>query len=172
MRLMAECHVLFGAGTETTARTLAVTFYYLMKHHDIAARLRKELTSVLQTTKSTATLPQLERLPYLVSCLLMSCISCHRSPTNNCRPRSSTKVLELLMACRRVSHALPPEKTWFTTSGSSHAAHQSWSPRIFCIRTRKYSPLLLSSSHNDGLTIQNLKSTCSHLVEGAGIASV
>ena len=35
MRLMGDRHVFLGAGTETAARTLAVTAYYLMKKSDV-----------------------------------------------------------------------------------------------------------------------------------------
>jgi cytochrome P450 len=65
-RLLGESHVILGAGTETTARTLAVTTFYLMKHRDIGDRLRDELKTVLPNIDSKATLPQLEALPYLV----------------------------------------------------------------------------------------------------------
>lgn len=67
LRLMGEAHVLLGAGTETTARTLAVTTFYLMKDCDIGDRLRKELKTVMPDRNSMVGLPQLEALPYLVS---------------------------------------------------------------------------------------------------------
>ncbi|OAL02174.1 putative benzoate 4-monooxygenase cytochrome P450 [Phaeosphaeriaceae sp. SRC1lsM3a] len=65
MRLMAEGHVLLGAGTETTARTLAVTTFYLMKNHDVGERLRAELKTVMPRRDSMVDLPALEALPYL-----------------------------------------------------------------------------------------------------------
>jgi cytochrome P450 len=66
MRLMGEAHVFLGAGTETTARTLAVTTFYLMKNLDVGDRLRKELETVMPDGGNTVGLPQLEGLPYLV----------------------------------------------------------------------------------------------------------
>jgi cytochrome P450 len=64
-RLMGESHVMLGAGLETTSRTMAVTTYYLMKDVDVGERLRDELRTVLKTRDSTASLPQLEALPFL-----------------------------------------------------------------------------------------------------------
>jgi cytochrome P450 len=66
MRLMSESHVFLGAGTETTARTLAVTTFYLMKNNDIGDKLREELKGVMPTPNSGVSLSQLEALPYLV----------------------------------------------------------------------------------------------------------
>ncbi|KAJ4355384.1 uncharacterized protein N0V89_003400 [Didymosphaeria variabile] len=68
-RLMAESSVFMGAGTETTARALAVTIYYLLKEKDIGSQLLQELKTVLPTKDSKVSLPQLEALPYLVSTL-------------------------------------------------------------------------------------------------------
>ena len=67
LRLMADASVILGAGTETTARTLAVTTFYLLKYPDIGDKLRAELKSVLPTKDARVSLPQLEALPYLVS---------------------------------------------------------------------------------------------------------
>jgi cytochrome P450 len=64
-RLMGESHVMLGAGMETTARTLSVTMFYLMKDIDLKKRLREELKTVLPGIDSKATLPQLEALPFL-----------------------------------------------------------------------------------------------------------
>ena len=69
LRLMSESSVFMGAGTETTARTLAVTIYYLLKEKEIGERLLKELKTVLPTRDTEVTLAQLEALPYLVSTL-------------------------------------------------------------------------------------------------------
>jgi hypothetical protein len=66
-RLMAESSVLMGAGTETTARTLAITIYYLLKEKEMGKRLLEELKSVLPMRDTKVSLPQLEFLPYLVS---------------------------------------------------------------------------------------------------------
>jgi cytochrome P450 len=66
MRLMGESHVFLGAGTETTARTLGVTTYYLIKNKDVGRRLREELRTIMPSPDTAVTLPQLEALPYLV----------------------------------------------------------------------------------------------------------
>ncbi|KAF2024303.1 cytochrome P450 [Setomelanomma holmii] len=65
IRLMGESHVFLGAGMETTARTLATTTYYLMKHRSIGTKLREELKTVLPWPDSTIELAKLEALPYL-----------------------------------------------------------------------------------------------------------
>jgi cytochrome P450 len=69
-RLVAEAHVVLGAGTETTARTLAVTTFYLLRDREVGARLRRELEAVLREKDSVVSLPVLEALPFLVSLLL------------------------------------------------------------------------------------------------------
>ena len=56
-----------GAGTETTARTLAVTSYYLLQNPKMLEKLRGELRAVMPTRDSRPSLPKLETLPYLVS---------------------------------------------------------------------------------------------------------
>jgi hypothetical protein len=66
-RLMADASVIIGAGTETTARTLSVTTFYLLRHPYIGEKLRRELNTVLPTMDAHVSLPQLEALPYLVS---------------------------------------------------------------------------------------------------------
>jgi cytochrome P450 len=71
-RLMGEASILLGAGTETTARTLSVTAYYIIKHDKIRRKLRQELKSVMPTKQSSVSLPMLETLPFLVSPLLPS----------------------------------------------------------------------------------------------------
>jgi hypothetical protein len=66
-RLMGEASVFIGAGTETTARTLAVAIYYLLKNKEQGVKLREELKTVLPRKESKASLSQLEAQPYLVS---------------------------------------------------------------------------------------------------------
>jgi cytochrome P450 len=56
-----------GAGTETTARNLAVTCFYVLQNPQILEKLRVELKTVLPTRTSRPSLPALEALPYLVS---------------------------------------------------------------------------------------------------------
>jgi cytochrome P450 len=78
-RLMGEASILLGAGTETTARTLSVTAYYILKHDDVRRKLRVELRSVMPTKESSVSLSKLEALPYLVSTILSS-ICCFYLP--------------------------------------------------------------------------------------------
>ncbi|KAI4944235.1 hypothetical protein J4E91_008790 [Alternaria rosae] len=67
MRLMADASVILGAGTETTARTMAVTTYYLIKDPEIGEKLREELKTVMPTVNHEVSLSQLEALPYLTA---------------------------------------------------------------------------------------------------------
>ncbi len=69
MRLMADASVILGAGTETTARTMAVTTYYLIQNPEVGENLRRELKTVMPKADDQVSLPQLEALPYLV-CIL------------------------------------------------------------------------------------------------------
>ncbi|KAJ5757735.1 uncharacterized protein N7511_006429 [Penicillium nucicola] len=64
-RLEDESALLLGAGTETTARAIAVSMFYLTKNKEILAKLRLELKSVLPTPLSRASWTDLEKLPYL-----------------------------------------------------------------------------------------------------------
>jgi cytochrome P450 len=65
-RLQDEGLVVLGAGTETVAHTLTMSMFYLCKNQDVLQRLRTELKQVLPTPSSTASLVELEKLPYLV----------------------------------------------------------------------------------------------------------
>ena len=67
LRLMGNASILIGAGTETTARSLAVTVFYLIKNPEIGNKLRNELVTALPQRNSEISLPHLESLPYLVS---------------------------------------------------------------------------------------------------------
>ncbi|CAG5152694.1 uncharacterized protein ALTATR162_LOCUS2873 [Alternaria atra] len=67
MRLMMDASVLLGAGTETTARTMAVTTFYLIKNMEAGEKLRQELKKVMPTADHQVSLPQLEALPYLAA---------------------------------------------------------------------------------------------------------
>ncbi|KAL4748424.1 hypothetical protein BDW72DRAFT_214810 [Aspergillus terricola var. indicus] len=66
-RLEEETLIVLGAGTETTGRTLTIAAYHLAQNPSILHQLREEIKQVLPTTTSTCTLPELERLPYLVA---------------------------------------------------------------------------------------------------------
>ena len=67
IRLAGEAGTLLGAGTETTARTLAVTSFYLINSPEIMGRLRQELKKIMPTLDTVVPLPTIEKLPYLVS---------------------------------------------------------------------------------------------------------
>jgi cytochrome P450 len=94
MRLMSESHVFLGAGTETTARTLAVTTFYLMKDNNVGDKLREELRGVMPTPNSGVSLSQLEALPYLVSVVaqfwskILTLLVCGHQRRLTCRSRS------------------------------------------------------------------------------------
>jgi len=67
-RTSAEGSVLVGAGTETTGRTLALTFYHILADKHVLERLLAELRTVIP--KSDSPLPSaaaLEKLPYLTA---------------------------------------------------------------------------------------------------------
>ena len=66
-RLEDESALLLGAGTETTARAIAMSVYYVAHHKHIGQKLREELKTVLKTPRSRAPWSELEKLPYLVS---------------------------------------------------------------------------------------------------------
>lgn len=53
---------------ETTARTISVVFYYILKNPDVRKRLEEELRPVLPTASSPIPrLSELEKLPYLTA---------------------------------------------------------------------------------------------------------
>ncbi len=66
-RLEDESALLLGAGTDTTARAIAVSMFHLMNNKEMGLKLREELKTVLKTPLSKATCADLEKLPYLVS---------------------------------------------------------------------------------------------------------
>lgn len=66
-KLASNANFLVGGGTETTGRTLAVTYYYLLKNPEIMSLLRKELDPVFAESHGNPTLAQLEAIPYFVS---------------------------------------------------------------------------------------------------------
>jgi cytochrome P450 len=72
-RLSAEVVVLTAAGTDTTARTLAIAQYYILSNPAVHARLLAELRTVIP--HPGAAIPShdaLERLPYLTGIILES----------------------------------------------------------------------------------------------------
>ena len=66
-RLSAEASTLLGAGTETTARTLAVTSFYVLENKDVLRKLQDELGSVMPRRDTPISLTKLEQLPYLTA---------------------------------------------------------------------------------------------------------
>ncbi|KAJ5107325.1 Benzoate 4-monooxygenase cytochrome P450 [Penicillium angulare] len=64
-RLVDESALLIGAGTETTARSIAVSMFHVMNNKDIGRKLLAELKTVLEKPTSKANLTELEQLPYL-----------------------------------------------------------------------------------------------------------
>lgn len=72
-RMAAETVVLTSAGTDTTARTLAIASYYILSDPAIHARLLAELRTVIPAPG--AAIPShdaLEKLPYLTGIILES----------------------------------------------------------------------------------------------------
>ncbi|CEJ58848.1 Putative Benzoate 4-monooxygenase cytochrome P450 [Penicillium brasilianum] len=64
-RLEDESALLLGAGTETTARAIAVSMFHLMNNQEMGLKLREELKTVLKSPQSKASWTDLEKLPYL-----------------------------------------------------------------------------------------------------------
>ncbi|KAM0812547.1 putative Cytochrome P450 [Seiridium cardinale] len=65
----AHAALTLGAGTETTARTLAVTIYFLLRDTAALEHVRQELRTVMQTPDSRPTLAELESLPFFSACI-------------------------------------------------------------------------------------------------------
>lgn len=65
-RLSAEASLLQIAGTETTARTLAVLIFHLIDSPAVLDRLRSELKPYTPESGSTMHLAEFEALPYFV----------------------------------------------------------------------------------------------------------
>lgn len=60
--------VFVNAGMETTARTIAVTFYHILNNPHVLQRLQKEMSPVLSSSSSPPPpLSALEKLPYLTA---------------------------------------------------------------------------------------------------------
>lgn len=64
-RLAQEVQVVIGAGTETVAKMLTWTMYYLLEKPEKIQKLREELDRL--DPAKTATLLEFEQMPYLVS---------------------------------------------------------------------------------------------------------
>ncbi|KAH6706484.1 cytochrome P450 [Leptodontidium sp. MPI-SDFR-AT-0119] len=66
-RLIDEARVLLGAGTDTTANTLAAITYHLLANPAILKKLRNELIAAIPDLNDTPPLAQIETLPYLTA---------------------------------------------------------------------------------------------------------
>jgi cytochrome P450 len=69
-RLWSEGQSIVGAGSETTANTLACIHFYLLNDTDVLAKLQAELRDALPDKNAPVTLNVVEKLPYLV-CLIV-----------------------------------------------------------------------------------------------------
>jgi hypothetical protein len=65
-RLCDEGQILTGAGSETTAQTLARLFFYLRHKPSVLVRLREELQQSIPMTSPVPSWVELQQLPYLV----------------------------------------------------------------------------------------------------------
>lgn len=71
-RLQDEGMILLSGGTEPTANALTVAAFHLINESSILTKLRTELKRVVFISGAKASLTQLERLPYLVSTIIVS----------------------------------------------------------------------------------------------------
>lgn len=67
VRLNNEGFAMVIGGTETTARSMVIAAFHILKNESIKAKLREELWTVMPTPESRPTWRKLEQLPYLVS---------------------------------------------------------------------------------------------------------
>jgi cytochrome P450 len=66
-RLADEGEVLIAAASETTAKTLTWTAFYIIDTPGVLEKLREELKSVMKSSTDEPSLTELEKLPYLVT---------------------------------------------------------------------------------------------------------
>lgn len=66
-RLTDEGEILIAAGSETTAKTLTWTAFYIINTPGVLEKLREELKSVMKRSTDVPSLTELEKLPYLVT---------------------------------------------------------------------------------------------------------
>ncbi|SPO07004.1 uncharacterized protein DNG_09698 [Cephalotrichum gorgonifer] len=67
--LISEGIVMFVAGTDTTAASLAFTYHHLLQQPDLYQRLQEELRTVMPTLDSRPTMEELDALPFLNACI-------------------------------------------------------------------------------------------------------
>jgi cytochrome P450 len=85
-RLADEAEILVAAGSETTARTIAYTSFYVLSTKGVLEKLREELRRAMPSRNVLPSWTELEKLPYLASSLLAIAV-----------------ILRLLMSARRAS---------------------------------------------------------------------
>lgn len=66
-RFLDEARVLLGAGTDTTAYTLATITYHLLANPETLKKLKKELADVMPDPDSVPVSEKIEALPYLTA---------------------------------------------------------------------------------------------------------
>ncbi|KAL9117625.1 MAG: hypothetical protein Q9187_005835, partial [Circinaria calcarea] len=71
-RLGREAQALIGAGTITTAATLAASTYYVLSNDSVLASLMDELYEAMPDTSHSPLLAEVERLPYLTAIMYES----------------------------------------------------------------------------------------------------
>lgn len=74
-RLCDEGQILTGAGSETTAQTLAVLTFYLLRDRVSLEKLKAELRTIMPTPKTKVRWAAVEQLPFLVGKTLSVCCS-------------------------------------------------------------------------------------------------
>lgn len=73
---MAENLDFLVAGADTTACSLTVTFLEVVTHPEIRDKLVSELDVAMQDADAFLSVQQLEKLPYLVSPVVISLLPC------------------------------------------------------------------------------------------------
>lgn len=68
-RLTDEAQTLVGAGSETTAKSLAMITFFLTSAPEKLQRLRDEIQAVERESDGSLSLAKLEHLPYLTACI-------------------------------------------------------------------------------------------------------
>jgi cytochrome P450 len=66
-RLLDEAIVLIGAGTDTTANTLAALTYHILANPDILKKLKAELAEAIPDVEALPESTRIEALPYLTA---------------------------------------------------------------------------------------------------------
>ncbi|KAH8163430.1 hypothetical protein CIB48_g4838 [Xylaria polymorpha] len=67
--IVAEVSIMMNAGSDTTAIAMNNAMYWLLRHPECMARLRRELDAVLENDEVIAPYDKVKHLPYLRACL-------------------------------------------------------------------------------------------------------